>query len=55
MEPRRYSKVIKRWWWLLFVGMIIPTSISYRFLSQQPALYQAKVTLMVGTDLQQIA
>jgi capsular exopolysaccharide synthesis family protein len=53
MEPRRYFKVIKRWWWLLIVGMIIPTSISYRFLSQQPALYQAKVTLMVGTDLQQ--
>jgi len=53
MELRRYFKVIKRWWWLLIVGMIIPTSISYRFLSQQPALYQAKVTLMVGTDLQQ--
>ncbi|MDH4138677.1 MAG: hypothetical protein OEW09_18465, partial [Anaerolineae bacterium] len=53
MELRQYFNVIKRWWWLLIVGMIIPMSISYHFLSEQPALYQAKVTLMVGTTLQQ--
>jgi succinoglycan biosynthesis transport protein ExoP len=53
MELRQYFNVIKRWWWLLIVGIIIPMSISYHFLSQQPALYQAKVTLMVGTTLQQ--
>ena len=51
MELRQYFNVIKRWWWLLIVGMIIPMSISYHFLSKQPALYQAKVTLMVGTTL----
>jgi succinoglycan biosynthesis transport protein ExoP len=49
MEPRQYFNVIKRWWWLLIVGIIIPMGISYYFLSQQPPLYQAKVTLMVGT------
>jgi len=53
MELRRYFNVIKRWWWLLIVGMIIPMSMSYYFLSEQPVLYQAKVTLMVGTTLQQ--
>jgi succinoglycan biosynthesis transport protein ExoP len=53
MELRQYFNVIKRWWWLLIVGIIIPMSISYHFLSKQPALYQAKVTLMVGTTLQQ--
>jgi succinoglycan biosynthesis transport protein ExoP len=53
MELRQYFNIIKRWWWLLIVGMIIPMSISYHFLSEQPALYQAKVTLMVGTTLQQ--
>lgn len=53
MELRQYFNVIKRWWWLLIVGVIIPMSISYHFLSKQPALYQAKVTLMVGTTLQQ--
>ena len=55
MELRQYFNVIKRWWWLLIVGMIIPMSISYHFLSKQPALYQAKVTLMVGTTLQQLS
>jgi succinoglycan biosynthesis transport protein ExoP len=53
MALRQYFNVIKRWWWLLIVGVIIPMGISYHFLSQQPALYQAKVTLMVGTALQQ--
>jgi succinoglycan biosynthesis transport protein ExoP len=53
MELRQYFNVIKRWWWLLIVGMIIPMSISYYFLSKQPALYQAKVTLMVGSAMQQ--
>jgi capsular exopolysaccharide synthesis family protein len=53
MELRQYFNVIKRWWWLLIVGMIIPMSISYHFVSQQPALYQAKVTLMVGSAMQQ--
>ena len=53
MELRQYFNVIKRWWWLLIVGMIIPMSISYHFLSRQSALYQAKVTLMVGTTMQQ--
>jgi succinoglycan biosynthesis transport protein ExoP len=53
MELRQYFNVIKRWWWLLIVGIIIPMGISYHFLSQQPPLYQAKVTLMVGGAMQQ--
>jgi non-specific protein-tyrosine kinase len=52
MEVRQYFNVIKRWWWLLILGVIIPTAISYHFLSKRPVLYQAKVTLMVGTTLQ---
>jgi succinoglycan biosynthesis transport protein ExoP len=52
MELRQYFNVIKRWWWLLIVGIIIPMGISYHFLSQQPPLYQAKVTLMVGGAVQ---
>jgi len=53
MELRRYFNMIKRWWWLLIVGIIIPMGISYYFVSKHPVLYQAKVTLMVGTTLQQ--
>jgi len=47
MELRRCFNVIKRWWWLLIVGIIIPMSSSYYFVSRQPVLYQAKVTLAI--------
>lgn len=49
---RQYLRVILRWWWLLVVSAVIPIVISYHFASQQPDLYQAKVTLMVGAGLQ---
>jgi succinoglycan biosynthesis transport protein ExoP len=49
---RRYLRIILRWWWLLVVSAVIPIVISYHFASQQPDLYQAKVTLMVGAGLQ---
>jgi succinoglycan biosynthesis transport protein ExoP len=49
MELGRCFNMIKRWWWLLVVGTIIPMGISYYFVSKQPVLYQAKVTLMVRT------
>ena len=52
IDLRRYLMVVKRWWWLLIIGAIIPAIVSYYFTSQQPALYQARVTLMVGTTLQ---
>jgi capsular polysaccharide biosynthesis protein len=55
MKLRRYFNIIKRWWWLLIVGMIIPMGISYYFVSRQPALYQAKVTLLVGRVMPQQA
>jgi succinoglycan biosynthesis transport protein ExoP len=52
MEIRRYLRVIARWWWLLVVSTVIPMAVSYYFVSQQPDLYQAKATIMVGTSLQ---
>ncbi len=49
---RQYLKVVLRWWWLLVVSAAIPVAVSYHFASQQPALYQAKATIMVGAGLQ---
>jgi len=49
---REYLRLIKRWWWLLVVSVVIPMGISYYFASQQTPLYQARVTIMVGTNLQ---
>jgi len=49
---RRYLGVIRRWWWLLLLGIVIPMAVSYHFESNYQPLYQAKVTLMVGTTIQ---
>ena len=49
---RQYLKAVLRWWWLLIVSAAIPVVVSYHFASQQPALYQAKATIMVGAGLQ---
>jgi succinoglycan biosynthesis transport protein ExoP len=51
LEIRKYLRLVKRWWWLLIVGAVIPMALSYYFVSQQPDLYQAKATIMVGTSL----
>ena len=50
-QIRKYLKLFLRWWWLLVVSVVIPMGGSYYFTSQQPDLYQAKATLMVGTSL----
>jgi succinoglycan biosynthesis transport protein ExoP len=52
IEIRKYLRLVKRWWWLLVVSAVIPVGVSYHFASQQPDLYQAKATIMVGTSLQ---
>ena len=49
---RKYFGTLFKWWWLLVVGAIIPTTISNYYLSRQPKVYQAQVILMVGTTLQ---
>jgi succinoglycan biosynthesis transport protein ExoP len=52
IEIRKYLRLIKRWWWLLVLGAVIPMAVSFHFVSLQPDLYQAKATIMVGTGLQ---
>jgi polysaccharide biosynthesis transport protein len=47
----RYLGVVKRWWWLLILGIAIPAGVSWYFISRQPSLYQATATLMVGTAI----
>lgn len=49
---REYLRPILRWWWLLIVSAIVPMAVTYHFTSQEPDLYQAKATIMVGTSLQ---
>jgi succinoglycan biosynthesis transport protein ExoP len=51
-DLRRYWRLALKWWWLFAIGLIVPVVVSLRFTSQQKALYQARVVLMVGTTLQ---
>jgi succinoglycan biosynthesis transport protein ExoP len=50
-EIKKYLGLVKRWWWLLVVSAVIPMAVSYYFVSQQQALYQAKATIVVGRSV----
>ncbi len=52
MELRDILSVVRRWWWLLIVGTLLPMGISYYVTSGQPLFYQAKATIMVGTTIE---
>ena len=51
-DIRAYLKLLKRWWWLLIVGAVIPMAVSYVLVSRRPDYYQARATIMVGSSLQ---
>lgn len=47
-SARRYLRLILPWWWLIVLSAIIPAAISYRLVSEQPDLYQARAIVIVG-------
>ncbi len=51
-DLRKYWRLIVKWWWLLVIGATLPAGIAHPLLSRRPALYQARVILMVGNALQ---
>ncbi len=48
MELSAYFRPLKRWWWLLLASALLAAASSYWQVSQQPPLYQAKTTLIIG-------
>ncbi|HEC33805.1 MAG TPA: polysaccharide biosynthesis tyrosine autokinase [Chloroflexi bacterium] len=48
----RYVVILKKWWWLFAIGVLVPAIIIRLLLSMQPGMYQARATLMIGTSLQ---
>jgi succinoglycan biosynthesis transport protein ExoP len=44
--------LIRRWWWLVLIGVVIASGVSYYATSQQPLIYMAKATVGVGTSIQ---
>ncbi len=52
MELRDFLAPLLRWWWLLITAAVIAAGFSYIVVRQQPPLYQAKATLLIGSAFQ---
>ncbi len=51
MELRAYLKPLLKWWWLIFLATLIAGVTSYFAVSQQPLIYQARSTLLIGSAI----
>jgi uncharacterized protein involved in exopolysaccharide biosynthesis len=52
VELRRYVVAILKWWWLLVLAAIIGAAVGYWGSKQQPQVYKASATIMVGQSIQ---
>ncbi len=46
--------VARRWWWLVLVGVVIASGISYYLTSKQVPLYLSKATVSVGASFHEV-
>lgn len=52
MDVKKYFSPIIKWWWLLLGAALIAAVSSFLIVRHQPAVYQAKSTLMIGRIIQ---
>jgi succinoglycan biosynthesis transport protein ExoP len=52
MDIKQYITPLLRWWWLLVVATLVAATSSYLAVRQQPPIYQAYATLMIGRLIQ---
>src|SRR5574341_1125160 len=52
VELRRYITVVIRWWWLLILITAVAAGVGYWVSQNQPQIYQASTTVMVGQSIQ---
>jgi non-specific protein-tyrosine kinase len=52
MELQEYLGILKRWWWLLLVCIIIAVFSAYIGTQNEPRIYAATTTVMIGQTLQ---
>jgi diguanylate cyclase (GGDEF)-like protein len=50
MELKRYFSVVKRWWWLVAICLIVVAIASFIFSFNQPPRYRSSVTLVVSPN-----
>ena len=48
MELKEYVAPLRKWWWLIIIATVIAAAASFLVVSQQPNLYRARTTLMIG-------
>jgi capsular exopolysaccharide synthesis family protein len=51
MELRAYLRPLLKWWWLILISTLIAGATSYFAVSQQPPVYQARTTLLIGSAI----
>jgi capsular exopolysaccharide synthesis family protein len=52
MELKKYFYPLIRWWWLLLTATLVAGVFSFLATLQQPPLYQANTTLMIGRAIE---
>lgn len=52
MELRQYFHTIRKWFWLIALATAVATASSFLATRQQPPIYAAKTTLMVGRTIE---
>lgn len=51
MDLGKYLKIGLRWWWLILLSMALSATASYFYSQDQPRVYAARTTLMVGASV----
>jgi succinoglycan biosynthesis transport protein ExoP len=51
MELNKYIFPLRKWWWLVLASTLIAAIFSFLSILRQPAIYQARTTLMIGTTI----
>ena len=52
MELIELIAPIRKWWWLIVIATLVAAGASFYVGSQQPDVYQARTTLMIGRAIE---
>lgn len=52
MELKKYLFPLRKWWWLLVAATLVAAVFSFVATLQQPPIYQAYATLMIGRTIE---
>ena len=53
MELAQYLAPLRKWWWLLLVSAALAAVSGYLVVGQQPPIYQATATLLIGRTIEE--